>query len=65
MVAGEADGASERRGKEGIEGAMHLFLIASIVTTSKALVTTSDALVPSSLLFLILEGHVLSFFRMG
>ena len=29
---------------------MHLFLIANIVTTSKALVTTSDALVPSSLL---------------
>ena len=28
-----------------------LFLIANIVTTSKALVTTSDALVPSSFLF--------------
>ena len=28
----------------------HLFLIANIVTTSKALVTSSDALVPSSFL---------------
>ena len=27
---------------------MHLFLIANIVTTSKALVTSSDALVPNS-----------------
>ena len=33
--------------------AMHLFLIANIVTTSKALVTSSDALVPSCLLFLV------------
>ena len=31
--------------------AWHLFLIANIVTSSKALVTSSDALVPSSLLF--------------
>ena len=29
---------------------MHLFLIANIVTTSKALVTSSDALVPSTFL---------------
>ena len=27
---------------------MHLFLVANLVTTSKALVTRSDALVPSS-----------------
>ena len=29
------------------------FLVANIVTTSKALVTSSDALVPSSFLFLM------------
>ena len=33
--------------------AMPLFLIANIVTTSKALVTRSDALVPSSLFVLL------------
>ena len=32
---------------------MHLFLLANLVPTSKALVTSSDALVPSSFLFLI------------
>ena len=31
----------------------HLFLVANLVTTSKALVTTSDALVPSSYMILI------------
>ena len=30
-----------------------MFLVANLVTTSKALVTRSDALVPSSLLFLV------------
>ena len=43
---------------------MHLFLVANLVTTSKALVTTSDAPVPSSLLLLLHQaadlhqGHV-------
>ena len=36
--------------------AMHLFLIANIVTTSKALVTRSDALVSTSFLLLLLVG---------
>ena len=35
----------------GDQGLKDMFLIATIVTTSKALVTTSNALVPSSLLF--------------
>ena len=38
--------------------AMHLLLIANIVTTSKAPVTTSDALVPSSFLLLLVR-HLL------
>ena len=39
------------RGTEDIFVVRHLFLIANIVTTSKALVTTSDALVTSSFCF--------------
>ena len=35
----------------------HLFLVANIVTTSKALVTSSDALVPGSFLLLWNYGH--------
>ena len=35
-----------------------MFLVAVLVTTSKALVTSSDALVPNS--FLLLEAHVFS-----
>ena len=37
----------EKKSKNALE-AMHLFLVANLVTTSKALVTRSDALVPSS-----------------
>ena len=37
---------------------MHLFLVANIVTTSKALVTRSDALAPSSVLLLLVR-HLL------
>ena len=33
---------------KAVSPAMPLFLVANIVTTSKALVTSSDALVPSS-----------------
>ena len=37
---------------------MHLFLVANLVATSKALVTRSDALVPSSFLLLLVR-HLL------
>ena len=38
---------------------MHLFLVANLVTTSKALVTRSDAFVPSSFLLLLVRHWLL------
>ena len=54
--------------KESAKGvtSSFLFLIANIVTTSKALVTRSDALVSSSLLFLIsFSLYILVYFPKG
>ena len=54
-AAALARGASSRLGAAGWL-AVILFLVANIVTTSKALVTRSDALVPSSILLLLVGG---------